>query len=253
MIVGDVDELVLHDRVSVVYGAMPADISVNGDLLLEDQEGAVAIDVHDQNGNDVGSENLAGEWEVPILHTASTIKTGQVISYAPDDDGAFQAGRLVNNTTLEHNNAFGNTNRFTDELGGQDYLNNIVIDWSLQSQAGRAVCGIYRVQSANVTWSTAVSAAAALSIGTFTSGWRLPNVKELFHLFDFSLTNCLGYSPLNMTNLATNARPWTGTTVIGDTAYAWSCIISGWIEPRLKTNTRGWFAVRTFTLTELGL
>jgi hypothetical protein len=51
--------------------------------------------------------------------TAQLMKTGQTTSYRTGDDGDLEAGRNVSFTTLAENNPFGNTNRFTDEIGGQ--------------------------------------------------------------------------------------------------------------------------------------
>jgi hypothetical protein len=62
--------------------------------------------------------------------TAKLMKTGQTTSYRTGDDGNIQAGRATSFSVLAENNPFGNTNRFTDELGGQTYTNNIMIDWS---------------------------------------------------------------------------------------------------------------------------
>jgi len=64
------------------------------------------------------------------LTTAKLMKTGQTTSYRTGDDGDLERGRNVSFTVLAENNPFGNTNRFTDELGGQTYTNNIVIDLS---------------------------------------------------------------------------------------------------------------------------
>jgi len=59
--------------------------------------------------------------------TAKLMKTGQTISYATNDDGDLEAGRNTSFTVLAENNPFGNTNRFTSELGTQTYTNNIVL------------------------------------------------------------------------------------------------------------------------------
>jgi len=68
----------------------------------------------------------------PTMMGAMPTQTGQTSSYALFDDGAVQFGRLVDFLTLPYNNGFGNTNRFTDTLGGQNFATNgnIVIDWS---------------------------------------------------------------------------------------------------------------------------
>jgi len=66
----------------------------------------------------------------PFPIGATLMKTGQTTSYRTGDDGDLEAGRETNFTTLRRRNPFANLNRFTDELGGQTYTNNIVIDWS---------------------------------------------------------------------------------------------------------------------------
>jgi hypothetical protein len=58
------------------------------------------------------------------------LKTGQTTSYASNDDGATQRGRLTDFNTIPYLNPYGDNFRFTDELGGQTFTNNIVIDWS---------------------------------------------------------------------------------------------------------------------------
>jgi hypothetical protein len=60
---------------------------------------------------------------------ATLMKTGQTTSYRTGDDGDIEAGRAASFLTLGTNNPFGNTNRFTDELGGSTYTNKIAIDW----------------------------------------------------------------------------------------------------------------------------
>ena len=140
--------------------------------------------------------------------TAKLMKTGQTISYLTGDDGDIEAGRNTDFTTLAENNVFGNTNRFTDELGGATYTNNIVIDWSTYD--GATVLGWYRVNNGlDISWTLAMAGALATSIGTFTTGWKLPNIQELFSLTNYFLTNIMSYSPLNLPALA-NAY-WTGT------------------------------------------
>jgi len=140
--------------------------------------------------------------------TAKLMKTGQTTSYRTGDDGDIEAGRATDFTTLAGNNPFGNTNRFTDELGGQTYTNDIVIDWSTYD--GATVLGWRRTSNGvDINWADSIDGALATSIGTFTTGWRLPNVQELFSLLNFSLANTLTYSPLNLPALSNGY--WTGT------------------------------------------
>ena len=179
---------------------------------------------------------------------ATLMKTGQTTSYRTGDDGDIEAGRATSFTVLASNNPFGNTNRFTDELGTQTYTNNIVIDWSTYD--GHTVLGISRVVVATgQTWNNAVDGSLSYSVGTFTSGWRLPNIREIFNLLNFvnDQNNLLNYSPLN---LSSSGRVyWSSTTIIGVTTFAYAFNNIGLTSQQLKTSTFTYFRVRTFTVT----
>ena len=132
---------------------------------------------------------------------ATLMKTGQTTSYRTGDDGDLEAGRATDFFTLAVNNPFGNTNRFTDELGGTTYTNNIVIDWSTYDTVAGTVLGYYRItvnSGSSDTWNNIIDICLALSIGTFTSGWRLCNVYEYMNAMNMNIgNNALSYSPFN--------------------------------------------------------
>lgn len=179
--------------------------------------------------------------------TAKLMKTGQTTSYRTGDDGDIEAGRATSFTVLAENNPFGNTNRFTDELGGQTYTNRIRIDWSTYD--GSTVLGYYQLASPLLqTWAQAIDWAYLLTVSTFTSGWRLPNINELMNLMNWSLSANLNYTPFSLASIS----HWTSTTNNNDTASA-LIVISNSTNSILnyaKTNTRNtYFAVRTFTVT----
>jgi hypothetical protein len=190
--------------------------------------------------------------EVPTASTpvgATLMRTGQTTSYRTGDDANTRSeGRATDFFTLASNNPFGNTNRFTDELGGSTYTNNIVIDWSTYD--GTTVLGLYRIAISNsVVWNNAIDNSLALSISTFTSGWRLPNLKELMNFGKYDQVSVFNYSPINI-NLGSI---WSSTTNSNNTADALYFVNqTGGIASRVKTNTltsfRG-FACRTFTVT----
>lgn len=182
---------------------------------------------------------------------ATLMKTGQTTSYRTGDDGDIEAGRATSFTTLASNNPFGNTNRFTDELGGQTYTNNIVIDWSTYN--GTNVLGLSRVNIATGnTWNQAIDNCLAFSVGTFTSGWRLPNIKEIFNFVDYGSNNnsFLNYAPLNLSSLG--RIYWSSNTLLSATSAAYVFGNTGLVNTQTsKTNSANltYFPVRTFTVT----
>jgi len=139
--------------------------------------------------------------EVPTASTpvgATLMQTGQTTSYRTGDDGDLKAGRATDFFTLASNNPFGNPDRFTDELSGQTYTNDIVIDWSTYD--GATVLGWRRtLNSSAISWNDAIDEALTLSIGGYTNGWRLPNVNELCSLINWQ-GDAFTYSPFNIEN-----------------------------------------------------
>lgn len=174
--------------------------------------------------------------------TATLMKSGQTTSYRTGDDGDIEAGRAVSFTTLAENNPFGNTNRFTDELGGTTYTKNIVIDWSTYD--GSTVLGYYRVATIAASWNDAIDAALALSIVGYTSGWRLPNKREMENICNYGTTFILNYAPFNL-----NAVIWISTTYLASTTLAYT-MAQSWVNLTSKT-TSGyrWIACRTFNVS----
>ena len=179
--------------------------------------------------------------------TAKLMKTGQTTSYRTGDDGDLEAGRNVSFSVLAENNPFGNTNRFTDELGGQTYTKNIVIDWSTYD--GSTVLGWRRTPNvSNIQWNTAIDGALAVTITPFTTGWRLPNNYELFSISNVSLGSSLNYSPFNV-NPVYNTF-WTSNTYAQNTAAAFYLTqANSSITFQGKTSVSSYIPCRTFTVT----
>ena len=180
---------------------------------------------------------------------ATLNKTNRTVSVRTGDDADIQAGRAVDFLTLASNNPFGTTERFTDELGSQTYTNNIVIDWSTYN--GTDVLGYINQTQSSTNWNTAIDNCLAYSVGSYTSGWRLPNVLEIFNLYDFGNINGLGsyrlYRP-PVFNLGVN-RYWTSTIArfsnnahTADSQY-------GEIRYTGITSSAAYFPCRTFTVT----
>ena len=189
--------------------------------------------------------SCSGAAEAPV--GATLIKTGQTTSYRTGDDGDIEAGRATSFTVLASNNPFGNTNRFTDELGGSTYTNNIRIDWSTYD--GSTVLGYYQLSTSLLyTWNQAIDWAVALSTAGFTSGWRIPNINELMNIMNWGLSANLNYAPFSLATLS----HWTSTTNNNDTASA-LIILSNSTNPLLNyakiLSRNTYFAARTFTVT----
>jgi len=175
--------------------------------------------------------------------TAKLMKTGQTTSFRTGDDGDLEAGRATSFTVLAENNPFGNTNRFTSELGTQTYTNNIVIDWSTYD--GSVVNGYYRTLTGNITWNNAIDQCLALSIGTYTTGWRLVNREELLSLYDHERVAGLDYAPFNL-----NFTLWSSTSWKFTNTFAYTLSNTGIMSVGDKTGAGGQrLAVRTFTVT----
>lgn len=186
----------------------------------------------------------------PAAVGATVIKTGQTTSYRTGDDGDLEAGRTTSFTVLASNNPFGNTNRFTDELGTQSYVKNIVIDWSTYNNTN--VLGYKRtLRAVGINWNNAIDESIVLSFGGFTTGWRMCNIKEYQNLYNYGLNYAspLNYSPINIQN--NSLFLWTSNTLNGQTTDAYYLSNNGtqsFITKTFATNIT-YISCRTFTVT----
>jgi hypothetical protein len=158
------------------------------------------------------SRPVAGTREVKPK--APVPETGQTTSYAEGDDGDLRAG------------VAWPTPRFTDRGDGtvRDHLTGLI--W-LQD----ASC------VGDVPWAQALTAAHTLGHGQcgLTDGsqageWRVPNIKELYSLFDLAffepaVSNAAGTAPWTEGDAFSRVQPvfsyWSSTTVAQDTLHAW--------------------------------
>lgn len=235
-----------------------ATLGDGGDTILTITSGASGAITVSRGGTDITADSTtdgSGNIAVPsqtILNTANPIKTGQTTSYATGDDGDLQEGRLTDFTTLDFTNVFGNTNRFTDELGGQNYANDIVIDHSTYNQLDNTVTGLTRDLFFNETWADALTNANAFTRAGFT-GWYLPNITELNHLTDWGkvvsgTSGVLDYPPLNITQSSgSSGNHWSSTTYATVSNLCWSIDITGRLQLSGKTTTKRRLNFRTFT------
>ena len=219
------------------------------DVQLSDSGGVVTPDSVTVVGNDVQIV-LADAVGAPV--GATLMKTGQTTSYRTGDDGDIEAGRATSFTVLASNNPFGNTNRFTDILGGQTYTLPIVVDWSTYD-GSTVLCYTKNLSTGALkNWADCIDQAAATSIGSYTSGWRLTNRKEIENIMRFAGTTLtvFNYAPFNQ-SVATNI--WTSTTYVFNTNNAHCLASSGdgnfTIAVAKTIALAQYYAVRTFTVT----
>lgn len=191
--------------------------------------------------------------EVPNpLNTSNPFKTGQTTSYVANDDGALERGNGVSFITLSHNNYFGNTNRFTDELGGQTYTNGWIIDWSSYNQVNGNFIMWNNTYEAAATWANAL-AAQPYTRGSHAD-WYLPNESEIYNLLNRSVSPSTNYAPFNINVTSNNNGLWTTTTVPNNTlaAYYFSgSAANNTITGSAKTANQRFILMRYGNISEL--
>ncbi len=226
------------------------------DIQLSDSGGVVTPTSVTQVGNDFAV--VLPDAAATPRSTATLMKTGQTTSYRTGDDGDIEAGRDTDFFTLDaaplHNDGAATlnttTNRFTDELGGQTYANDIVLDWSTWN--GSTLLGYSRVNIATGNnWEQAIDNSLTYSLGTFTSNWRLSNIKEIINILNYenTRTTLLNYAPLNLSS--SGRLYWSSTTVVGSTTLVYSFSNNGQISQQPKTSSANftYIPVRTFSLS----
>jgi len=164
-------------------------------------------DTADNTDNTDSTDTTDNAGETPVVRsTAMYMKSGQEQSFVSGDAIDVEYGRDNDFLTLDsppvHNEGTATinttTNRFTDELGGQDYVTGIVLDWS--SWNGSQVAGWQNnvsLTSSYVPFDTAKQFCDSFTLGGY-SGWHLPSLKELMNICAVKY-HCLDYAPFNST------------------------------------------------------
>jgi len=185
--------------------------------------------------------------QINTIQRQQPTRTGQTTSYRTGDDGDLELGIGTGFSTLQVNNIWGNTNRFTDTLGGQTYTNNFVVDH---------LTGLmwYRVPVINTQWNGAIDGAEASTQGTFTD-WSIPNINQLITICNFStVTNALlNYSPFNIAITTTTDRIWTSTSLPNSTTNAYTLQSNSTFAGSGKATSQSYIIVRKFIPSDFGL
>lgn len=194
----------------------------------------------------------AGGGNTP-LNTSNLFKTGANTSYATGDDGALQRGRGVDFFTLDFNNGFGNTNRFTDDTGNQTYTSLVVVDWSTWNQVNSTVLAYYKTPLSDAPLPTHLSNQPYTrnSLG----GWFVCNINESTNIRNWSVyRNPFNYAPFNYSMVDARSSIWCSTIegVTSGTTLAFFHFQTT-ISISSQGGSRSAFICRTYTLSELGL
>lgn len=124
---------------------------------------------------------------IPIPDTLyNPTKTG-VPSFISEDDGQTQAGRLVNFYTLDFTNPYGNTTRFTNDLGGlfNDNSDGSTADYVVDNATKIG----YRLSwDINRIFADHLAHALTMTIGAY-GGFRMVNLNEHQTIMDSIGTN----------------------------------------------------------------
>jgi hypothetical protein len=171
-----------------------------------------------------------------VTNRAPAAKTGSTTSYQSGDDGYYRTGVAWPNPRFTVGTGVDGTNCVTDNLTGLMWTRNVNIDAA--NGGGSKV------------WLDAISFCENLEYGGF-SDWRLPNIKELQSLTDFSrrnpaLCNTAGTGLWEendpFTGVSTESGGyWSSTVCAGgfeDNAWFWD-LISGSSGSDLRDSDRG--------------
>ena len=152
-------------------------------------------------------------------------KTGQTTLYATGDDGDLQKG------------VTWPTPRFTDNTDGTVTDNLTGLIWLKNANCTDTVGGIDKnvdvgaQDPGELTWADALTWSnnlangdCGLSDSSSAGDWRLPNVRELFSLIDFSRYDPALPSAHPFDNVQSDYY-WTSTTDASDTGYAWRVLL----------------------------
>ncbi len=168
-----------------------------------------------------------------FIQRVNPLKTGQTTSFRTGDDGDLEEGRGVDFFTLDCNNEFGNTLRFTNTIGTQDMtgIGGALVNYIIDHASG---LGWSRVLNASAGWDANIDNATASAVNGF-SDWRIPNKNELQGIINDSINGSrLNYAPFSIISTTMD----TSTTVPSSTTRRYTYfLMSGEIRFRDKPST----------------
>jgi hypothetical protein len=198
---------------------------VVGDSLTSPSNINVAVDTWDK------LVDVAGGIGYNYGHDSGVTTIYETGDDASAETDIFRPARIANKLlpknslasffVLNNNNSFGNTDRFTDDAGGQSYANSVVVD----NYTGLS----WFYLATQVVWATAIADALASTQGGY-SDWVLASKSQIETLVNIAALyspEALSYSPLSIV-IGTGANGiWTSTTLAALTTSAFEFVRTG--------------------------
>jgi hypothetical protein len=218
---------------SIASGSNATIVAPNSEVTYNG--GIIITAIQSNQSEDLTFEYENGDTATPTTQLGTVLTFPNPHTYDPRD--------LINFTTLNWTNPFGNNNRFTAIDGTQIYTAGVAIDWtSYNIPAATVVC--FNLATYSATKPTAETYASTLTVGGL-SVWKIGIWSEISPLLEEA--QWLNYAPFNITlftrvnsfiNGTTNSlliTTFRSTTYIADAA------------------ARNNLLTRVTTLSELGL
>lgn len=173
-----------------------------------------------------------------VIQGIHPLKTGNTVIVRTGDDGDKKRGRLVDWFTLNCNNFFGNTNRFTDTLGTQIYSDGFVLDHATNLMWPLTPFAVD-------TWNNFIDGASVYTGKGFTD-WVSPNDNELFSIRRplNGESHILSYAPFS---LSAAEFYWSSTPIMISTTIAYRLnSANGQLVTSSMASTNKYFYCRYF-------
>lgn len=139
-------------------------------------------------------------------------KTGQIVSYHDNDDGALELGWWLK--TFNVNNRV----RFVEKeyVAGEVIILDLATGLMWPKSGLSSICGTGQITS----W---INAFVVPTVNTFSgfSDWRLPNLQELLSICNHSFINPAIHTEFTDVQADNYKGYWTSTTYASDTSFAW--------------------------------
>lgn len=187
-----------------------------------------------------------------VVNSSQPSKTGanDLGSFLTGDDADTDRGAGVDFFTLDDNNPFGNTNKFTDTLGTQLYANDVIINWATRNQKLGLTLGLYRIPNGTNNQATHLGAQPYTFAGK--SDWFVWNELEgSCFVYRGIFRDPFNYSPLNHSIAASSVNQiWSNYKDNAGGGYRWADSQFGVTGASILIMS---FVVRYYTDAELGI